>query len=396
MTQSWCHSKSVPVWAFSQMSQRVGIKASRQCFCCLIVHRLNTWLLRAASAQPCSSSFNQNDFVSDSWVWRGTHRLPYLRHPPISPQLLWASVQYPGFNRLSSVWSITLALALAAWQCQQIYKTIVSRLNQNSGCTLISLEWHSDWDKERQVRVIRIACQRALDIRYSRQAQSNNKMNTQSYFRSLEALELCFYLTAVNTSTARSSAPVKVHISYFISSPLSTPPGPQQTVRRGRKHWSGFHRPKPISPLASGRNQAISQHDENNFFRPVMRWTKTTEGWYLKTSAKPEECIQQGTACSRLWFKDKANATVGKKVMTLNVYTYLSLSCKETLKDLHPKSLKYSMLRNISVPTRIHLTVKLYPLTGSHLCWLCASPQTQVISISNKTMFYSKNVSTTR
>lgn len=72
----------------------------------------------------------------------------------------------------------------------------------------------------------------------------------------------------------------------------------------GRKHWSGFHRPKPISPPASGKNKAISQNDENNFFRPVMQWTKTEEGWYLKTSAKPKECIKQRTACSRLWFKD--------------------------------------------------------------------------------------------
>lgn len=71
-----------------------------------------------------------------------------------------------------------------------------------------------------------------------------------------------------------------------------------------RKHWSGFHRPKPTSPLASGWNGAISQNDENNFFRPVMQRTKTEEGWYLKTSAKPVECIKQGTACFRLWFKD--------------------------------------------------------------------------------------------
>lgn len=36
------------------------------------------------------------------------------------------------------------------------------------------------------------------------------------------------------------------------------------------------------------------------------QWTKTEEGWYLKTSAKPadSECLKQGTACSRLWFKD--------------------------------------------------------------------------------------------
>lgn len=33
-----------------------------------------------------------------------------------------------------------------------------------------------------------------------------------------------------------------------------------------RKHWGGFHRLKPISPLASGRNKTISQDDENNFF----------------------------------------------------------------------------------------------------------------------------------
>lgn len=33
-----------------------------------------------------------------------------------------------------------------------------------------------------------------------------------------------------------------------------------------------------------------------------MQWTKT--GWYLKTSAKPAECIKQGTACSRTWCKD--------------------------------------------------------------------------------------------
>lgn len=43
---------------------------------------------------------------------------------------------------------------------------------------------------------------------------------------------------------------------------------------------------------------------KTTFFRPVIEWTKTEEGWCLKTSAEHAVCIKQGTACSGLWFKD--------------------------------------------------------------------------------------------
>lgn len=98
----------------------------------------------------------------------------------------------------------------------------------------------------------------------------------------------------------------------------------------------------------------MSQNDENNFFRPVMRWATTEEGWSLKTSAKPAECIKQGTACSRLRSKDakrnctqlhhKLFSTLWERKRWLSLFIN-NLRCRVT--DPHPKSLTNTTLWNI-------------------------------------------------
>lgn len=188
-------------------------------------------------------------------------------------------------------------------------------------------------------------------------------MNTQSYFGSLEALGLCFSLKSEQIfiqplnycEQIDCSLECPSHGKYFIwNLLLSAPLGPQQMAQWGRKHWSGFHRPKPISPLASGRNWAISQNDENNFFRLVMQWTKTEEGWYLKTSAKPVECIKRGTVCARLWFKDAKRNCMQlhrkwERKRWLSLFTH-NLLCRVIRSQQTPtlKSLKNTTLWNIS------------------------------------------------
>lgn len=139
-----------------------GIKADRQCFCSISVLWLNTWLLWSASAQPRRRFLNQNEFVFDSWVWKGTHshHLPYLRHPQISLQLLWASAHYPGCNHLSTVVEHRPSKTGRAaspvplpWQFQQINKICNNCFTSNSGLRMqphfIRLE---SWLRQRETR----------------------------------------------------------------------------------------------------------------------------------------------------------------------------------------------------------------------------------------------------
>lgn len=173
------------------------------------VFQLNTWLLWFAWARQRQWLLHQNEFTFDSWVWNMEWETTLMLQG-LTPSLL--SETSPDFTAITpSICTLSrlqppehcgaskTGRAVSPVPLPQQFQQI-NRMCNNCFTSNSVLQMHPHfirlkfWQRQTETRQGHKLCVPGSGYIDSRQAPSNNKMNTQSYFGSPEALWLCFSL----------------------------------------------------------------------------------------------------------------------------------------------------------------------------------------------------------